>query len=529
MLSQTSAFLTRSIRQESRLLSHHMMRGGMVVTMLYLLFLQVVETARFGAAGLTLIGNVIQCCYWCLTLLGVMYFAVAITEEKEEETLPLLRMTGVRDVTLLLGKSLPRLAVVILLILIAAPFLMLAVTLGGVVREQIFSSLLGLICYAFFLSQAGLFCSTVARNNSRAVTATFLVWLTLEFGHVLPFLISLGCHEWGLPGLSDDLAWLSGNWRERTMWQTSGTYLMFERGDAIWHSQMTFHLIVGSLFFAVSHQLFEHFNAAAIAQGAVATVATGRGALSQTRKLPPRRSWPDALEWKSWQFAGGGLLWFIVWLILLPVLSVSVILFISIAIDDMAPAEAYAGTMMFVGVGGLVLAMGRVYGFLFNKEIFEQTLTSLCMLPISRARLLRRMAVGVLPFAIPGVVCFTLGFFWMLAVEPRFDEDTAELLVEPWFWASLSWAVVTLHVGVLFSIWFRHGGMLVAFVVCCIIFPSMGGMFVATLAMVFRGVGGAMEDFFQYVVPCFLMPVHFVVCFILQRMILNRVEELAAK
>lgn len=529
MLSQTSAFLTRSIRQESRLLSHHMMRGGMVVMMLYLLFLQVVETARFGAAGLTLIGNVIQCCYWCLTLLGVMYFAVAITEEKEEETLPLLRMTGVRDVTLLLGKSLPRLAVVILLILIAAPFLMLAVTLGGVVREQIFSSLLGLICYAFCLSQAGLFCSTLARNNSRAVTATFLVWLTLEFGHVLPFLISLGCDEWGLPGLSDDLAWLSGNWRERTMWQASGTYLMFERGESIWHLQMTFHLIVGSLFFAISHQLFERFNEAAIAQGAVATAATGRGVLSQSRKLPPRRPWPAALEWKSWQFVGGGLLWFVVWLIFLPVISVSVILFISIAIDDMAPGEAYAGTTMFVGVAGLVLAMGRVFGFLFNKEIFEQTLISLCMLPMSRARLLRRMAVGVLPFAVPGVVCFTLGFFWMLAVEPRFGEDTAELLVEPWFWASLSWAVVTLHVGVLFSIWFRHGGMLVAFAVCCIILPFMGGMLIATLDMVFRGIGGAMEDFFQYVVPCFLIPAHFLICFLLQRMVLSRVEELAAK
>jgi hypothetical protein len=192
----------------------------------------------------------------------------------------------------------------------------------------------------------------------------------------------------------------------------------------------------------------------------------------------------------------------------------------------MAPAEAYAGTMMFVGVGGLVLAMGRVYGFLLNKEIFEQTLTSLCMLPISRARLLRRMAVGVLPFAIPGVVCFTLGFFWMLAVEPRFDEDTAELLAEPWFWASLSWALVTLHVGVLLSVWFRHGGMLVAFAVCCIIFPLMGGMLIAVLDNIFRGVT---EDFFQYVVPCFVIPAHFIICFVLQTMILRRVEELAAK
>lgn len=529
MLSQTSAFLTRSIRQESRLLSHHMVRSGMVVMMLFLLFLQVVETARFGAAGLTLIGNVIQCCYWCLTLLGVMYFAVAITEEKEEETLPLLRMTGVRDVTLLLGKSLPRLAVVILLILIAAPFLMLAVTLGGVVREQIFSSLLGLICYAFCLCQAGLFCSTVTRNNSRAVTSTFLVWLSLEFGYVLPYLISLGCSEWGLPGLADDLGWLSGNWRERTMWQASDSYLMLERGVSIWHPQMTFHLIVGSLFFAISHQLFERFNEAAIAQGAVATAAPGRGVLSQTRKLPPRRSWPNALEWKSWQFVGGGLLWFIVWLICLPVISVSVILFISFAVDELAPVHVFAGTMMFVGVAGLVLAMGRVYGFLFNKEIFEQTLISLCMLPISRAQLLRRMAVGVLPFAIPGVVCFALGFFWMLAVEPGFDEDTVELLAEPWFWASLSWAMVTLHVGVLFSVWFRHGGILVAFAVCCIILPFMGGMLIAALDTAFRGVGRSTEDFFQYVVPCFVIPAHFVVCFGLQRMILMRVEELAAK
>lgn len=529
MFSQTSAFLTRSIRQESRLLSHHMVRGAMVAMMLFLLFLQVMETARFGAAGLTLISNVIQCCYWCLTLLGVMYFAVAITEEKEEETLPLLRMTGVRDVTLLLGKSLPRLAVVILLILIAVPFLMLAVTLGGVVREQIFSSLLGLVCYAFCLSQAGLFCSTVARNNSRAVTSTFVVWLSLEFGHVVPYLFSLGSSQWGLSGLTDDLSWLSSVWSERTMWQASRTYLMFERGASIWHPQMTFHLIVGSLFFAVSHQLFERFNEAAIAQGAVATTATSRGILSQTRKLPSRRSWSAALEWKSWQFVGGGVFWFLVWLIFLPVISVSVILFISIAIDEMAPAEAYAGTMMFVGVAGLVLAMGRVYGFLFNKEIFEQTLVSLCMLPISRTHLLRRMAVGVLPFAMPGIVCFAMGFFWMLAVERRFDEDTAEMLAEPWFWASLTWALVTLHVGILFSVWFRHGGMLIAFAVCCIVLPFMGGMLIATLATVFRGIGGATEDFFQYVVPCFIIPVHFMICFVLQNMILKRVEGLAAK
>jgi len=145
MLAQTSAFLTRSIRQESRLLSHHIARCGMVLLMMYLLALQIFTSPRLGASGLELIRNVMNCCYWCLTLLGLTYFSAAITEEKEEETLPLLRMTGVRNRTLLLGKSLPRLAVVVLLIMVAAPFLMLAVTLGGVVREQIVASLVGLM------------------------------------------------------------------------------------------------------------------------------------------------------------------------------------------------------------------------------------------------------------------------------------------------------------------------------------------------------------------------------------------------
>jgi hypothetical protein len=68
--------------------------------------------------------------------------------------------------------------------------------------------------------------------------------------------------------------------------------------------------------------------------------------------------------------------------------------------------------------------------------------------------------------------------------------------------------------------------MLVAFAVCCIIFPLMGGMLIAVLDNIFRG---ATEDFFQYVVPCFVIPAHFFICFVLQTMILRRVQELASK
>jgi hypothetical protein len=54
----------------------------------------------------------------------------------------------------------------------------------------------------------------------------------------------------------------------------------------------------------------------------------------------------------------------------------------------------------------------------------------------------------------------------------------------------------------------------------------MGGMLIAVLDTVFRG---AAEDFFQYGVPCSLIPVHVMICVVLQTMILRRVEELAAK
>ncbi|MBC7968451.1 MAG: ABC transporter permease, partial [Fuerstia sp.] len=153
MFAQTLAFLTRSIRQESRLLTHHVVRGSLVLLTLILFFIQVLGAPRRSASGLFLVQNLSNCCYFCLTLLGIMYFAVAITEEKEEETLPLLRMTGVRNFTLLVGKSVPRLAVVALLILVSTPFLLLATALGGVVPEQIIATVLGMICYSFCLSQ----------------------------------------------------------------------------------------------------------------------------------------------------------------------------------------------------------------------------------------------------------------------------------------------------------------------------------------------------------------------------------------
>lgn len=507
-----------------------MIRSGMVLMMLYLLGLQLLNSPRMGASGLDLIRNVMNCCYWCLTLLGVTYFSVAITEEKEEETLPLLRMTGIRNITLLIGKSVPRLAVVLLLILIAAPFLMLAVTLGGVVPEQIMASLMGLFCYAFCLSQLGLFASTTARTSSKAVSTTVLLWMVLEFGSWLPTLAAMAFDEWGYGGLEELFVWVADSLWERTMWHASASYLMFDRGEILWHPQMTFQLLVGFGFFALSLLCFERFNERAIAQGA-ASVVNPKSPLAELRRnmLSPVRSWDAAITWKSWQFVAGGWFWFWMWMIGLPVGSISIILVISVLIGEFAPYDAFGVTLMMAGTGGLIVLLARLLGSLFNREIYEQTMVSLLMLPQKSSVLLRQMATGLLPFVLPPIFCFGLGYLWMLMFEPRFFEDTIELLQEPWFWATLSWALVTIFLGTLLSVYLRHGGMMVGMALCVFILPFMGGMLIAAFGgVVFGGIGAA-DDFFQYVVPVFLMMLHLAMCLVISRSILRRVEELGAK
>ncbi len=94
---RVTSFLTRSIRQESRLLSHHLMRGGLVLAVMFFFTLQLSTASLFGAAGARFVDMILTCCYWFLTLVGGLYFSVCITEEKEEDTLPLLRMTGVSN------------------------------------------------------------------------------------------------------------------------------------------------------------------------------------------------------------------------------------------------------------------------------------------------------------------------------------------------------------------------------------------------------------------------------------------------
>lgn len=527
---RVAAFLTRSIRQESRLVSHHLMRGALAALILFMVLLQVSTASLFGAAGNRLASDIVDSSYWFLTLVGLLYFSVAITEEKEEDTLPLLRMTGVSNFGLLIGKSVPRLAIVFLFLFVVTPFLILSITMGGVVNEQLAMCILGLLCFAFVLSQIGLLASTVCRTSRRAFSLSLTLWILLEYGCFILMASSYGFRAYYWTSFADWLEIASSWLRERTLVMSLGDYLMANRGDSIWTPQMTFHLVTGICCFVLSWMLFEVCNGKAIGQGIAPEVPLRLGQLFRRKKpVASLRAVEPAIAWKSWRFILGGWLWLLVRLFGIPLFCIVLVTAVSIAYGESPESGVYAAILMMVGVAVLLVELARSLGRVLNDEVFGQTISSLCMLPRSTDYIVWMLVLGTIPIVIPAVVCFGMGYWLLLLTEPYFLQDTLEVMEEPWFWHCFTWVAVTAHLGLLFSTWLRYGGMLIAAAILWVALPVLFVMFVSMLAFAMAGAGAGTEIFGRYLMPIGLMMTEVCFCILFQRLIIARVNSVVGR
>jgi hypothetical protein len=386
------------------------------------------------------------------------------------------------------------------------------------------------MCYAICLSQLGLFCSTISRNSQRAVGLTFVIWLFLEFGGWLLKLLAFGCKEWGFPAIEYLLDYCGDQWWESSMWSASSAYLNFVRGDHVWHSQMVFHLCVGLAFFLLSWILFEPMNQASLAEGASASEHITRGLVAKTNRLRSLRCWDAALTWKSWQFQVGGWLWVTIGILAIPALSLGVLVLFSAIIGDFPEAESYSITLMVVGVVSFLIVVARLFGRVLNREIYQQTLVSLCMLPRKRWVVISELYLGLLPGIAGPICCFTLGFFWLAFLQPEFVTSVAESVIEPWFWMALGWLAMTIHIGALLSVYMRHGGMLIAIALCYLAVPFLGGILMGVLGLMLSGLGNDVAELLmRYMLPMAIIVVEVTVCVLTHGLILRRIEVLASK
>ena len=171
MTSPLLALFTRSLREDARSRATYWTRGG------FGLFLPARDSwprsrwqwldRRAGAGPSSPAIIVLQ--MLAITFIGLSYFASAIAEEKEEQTLGLLRMTDLNPLSILLGKSTSRLCGALLLLAAQFPFTIFAVTLGGVSLWQIAAVYCTVGAFIFLLCNVALLGSVLARRTAGAV------------------------------------------------------------------------------------------------------------------------------------------------------------------------------------------------------------------------------------------------------------------------------------------------------------------------------------------------------------------------
>ena len=91
----TWALTLRSLRQDSRLLRLHLLRFGVASAIALAVHELGTLSPNCQAPGRDLLEALAWANFWAVTIAGVLLFAPTITEENEDQTLGLLRMTGI--------------------------------------------------------------------------------------------------------------------------------------------------------------------------------------------------------------------------------------------------------------------------------------------------------------------------------------------------------------------------------------------------------------------------------------------------
>jgi len=302
------ALFVRSVRQDVRSAATYWARAGLGVFLLLVLLVIALFSSWTGAPGRGFFISIITLQMMAITFVGLSYFASAIAEEKEEQTLGLLRMTGLDSLSILLGKSTSRLCGALLFITAQLPFTIFAITLGGVSLRQIAAAYCTLIAFTFFLGNVALLGSVLARRTGGAVVFCLctpiilaVAWAILKGLHLL-LNNYYGLH-WPLDHVAAVIPAASPIARLEEIFGTGFS------GPPIGRQVIT-DVAFGTGYFLLAWAAFERLcdrtqdQAFAVSR----TPPTSRGAKRRfyLRWLQPPRAWKDALLWKDFYFVHGG-------------------------------------------------------------------------------------------------------------------------------------------------------------------------------------------------------------------------------
>ena len=356
MTSPLLALFTRSVREDTRAKSTYWARAGLAAFMLVIMGMAAFARATGGAPGLVFLQSAAWLQTMFLTISGLGYFGSAITEEKEDETLGLLRMTNLDPLSILLGKSTSRLCGALLLLAAQLPFTFMAVTLGGVSPRQVLAAYCTLGAYTFLLCNLALLASVIMPRTVTAAAFTGAVVLgafTLGGAFVPQLAAASPFNRLGI---------------------------IFQTGFAgpVAGYQVIANLAAGLVFFLLAW-LFFRVLCEASSEGASAS-ATSRRWLRRGWFAPGRPRAGRALQWKDYHFLHGGTFMTVCkW-----IACGALIVFAAITSrrsDGYFSASEFCPSALLAGTFCLVAEVGFIASRICATEVRNQTLSSLALLP----------------------------------------------------------------------------------------------------------------------------------------------------
>jgi hypothetical protein len=497
------ALFGRSLREDINRKATYQARAVVAVVIWLILTIAIVAISWTGAQGRRAFMSIAFLQFGAITLAGLTYFSSAIAEEKEEQMLGLLRMTGLSPLSVVLGKSTSRLCGVLLLLAAQFPFTVIAVTLGGISLGQVVATYCTLAAYSFLLCNVALLGSVLMRHIAGAAAFTAFVG-TLHFAGG-PLLGAIA-GQWPTWRFSPPLRSASGPLWESTIVARLSDILTTGFSDSPVGWQVATNVAGGVVCFLLAWAAFGHFCDRA-ASGTLAPEAGGRSWARSWFGNPPRPV-ANALAWKDFHFMCGGKSGMILRGVLYGGSTVVVL-----AAWILHPGWADHYRRMVCSVVPLIysLDVGGMAARIFRVEIRNQTLSTLAVLPCDLREIAMGKLRGFLLAAAPGAIAVIIAGILLLGpwniVNGRWD-DAAFAIVALW-----SNIPVLAFLAALFSLDMKYGALPVSYVVTLYISGRMGGL-------------SGMEGFGTFIGACvisFLCAIYF------HREIPKRLETIASR
>jgi len=418
-----TALLLRRLRLDLRGAAGHLIRlfaaGMMLVTIL-----GAVESSwRLGSPGLAAFRWIVWCDALLISAASTTVFAAVIAGEREGGTLGLLRMTGTSPLTLLLGQGVSGIVIGCLILAIQFPFIVLTITLGGILWNQVLAALLALLAHLVLCAGVGLFFSTVCKRAGSAAFYTFLAQVGLWWGPWIARWLASRLNAGGtITAATEQAVSVASSFVDQQLVWTRLNEIAASFGSTnLIASQFWWSIAAGAVLVGLSTLLMDY----------------------QPIEVPPASPFVIALwrpvrgrAWRTWpipgkdfrQFMGGarGLVARLIIYIAVPILTAWLM---NRYANSRLELDDVAAMVFWFGFAFLIVELNAIASRLFRNELAEQTWSTLVLLPRPFVAIvgskLAGAALGLLLPALITAMAFAMSNgvqeFWMRRGPGRYE------------------------------------------------------------------------------------------------------------